>query len=300
MSDGAKVIVAIGEILWDVFPSGKRMGGAPANFVYHVREIGGEEVQPLLVSCVGDDAPGREILARWDQLSLSEEFIAVDGQHPTGTVSVTVDLQGKPVYAFETGVAWDFLPESPQVRELAATADALCFGTLAQRAPNSRKTIQNFLRQAGSDALRILDINLRTPFLSKSVVEESLCLANVLKINDEELRVVADYFALSGGEKAIVAGLMRRWKLRLVALTKGEHGSVLYTPNGSSVCGGIPVTVADSVGAGDAFTAAIALGMLHEFPMEKINECANRAAAYVCTKPGAMPEMPEEIKRIFQ
>ena len=154
MSDGAKVIVAIGEILWDVFPSGKRMGGAPANFVYHVREIGGEEVQPLLVSCVGDDAPGREILARWDQLSLSEEFIAVDGQHPTGTVSVTVDLQGKPVYAFETGVAWDFLPESPQVRELAATADALCFGTLAQRAPNSRKTIQNFLRQAGSDALR--------------------------------------------------------------------------------------------------------------------------------------------------
>jgi fructokinase len=299
MPDDIKVIVGIGEILWDLFPAGKRLGGAPANFIYHTSEIGGEGIQPLMISCVGADPFGREILDRWDRLSLSEEFIALDDKHPTGVVTVAVDAQGKPVYDIATNVAWDFLPGGPQLRELAATADAVCFGTLAQREPKSRETIQKFLRQTGSGTLRILDINLRAPFVTKSVVEESLSLANVLKINDEELRVLAGFFALSGGEQAAVLDLMRRWKLRLVALTKGDQGSVLYTPAGSSTHGGIPVAVADSVGAGDAFSAAIAVGMLNQFPLEKLNDCANRVASFVCTQSGGMPPMPEEIKTLF-
>jgi fructokinase len=299
MPAGMKVIVGIGEILWDVFPSGKRLGGAPANFIYHVREIGGGEIQPLMVSSVGEDPPGREILARWDQLSLSEEFITVDADHPTGSVSVAVDPQGKPVYEIKKDVAWDFLPESPQLRELAATADAICFGTLAQRAPKSRKSIQTFLRQAEPETLRILDINLRVPFFSKSILEESLSLANVLKMNAEELHVLADCFSFSGGEQAVIAALMRRYPLRLVILTKGEKGSELFSQEEHSAHGGYPVAVVDTVGAGDAFNAAIAVGMLNRFSLEKLNDCANRAAAFVCTQSGAMPEVPDEIKQLF-
>jgi fructokinase len=295
-----KVIVGIGEILWDVFPSGKRLGGAPANFAYHVREIGGGGMQSLAVSCVGEDPPGREILARWDELSLSGEFIAVDAHHPTGMVSVAVDPQGKPVYDIKTDVAWDFLPESPQLRELASTAAAVCFGTLAQRAPRSRKSIRDFLRHAGSGALRILDINLRSPFFSPRILEESLSLANVLKLNADELHILAGTFSISGGDAAVVHALMRRFALRMVALTRGERGSELYSAGGGrSTHGGYPVAVADTVGAGDAFTAAIAAGMLGGFPLEKLNECANRAASFVCTQAGAMPKVPEEIKKLF-
>lgn len=300
MPAGTKVIVGIGEILWDVFPSGRRLGGAPANFVYQVREVGGDGIQPLMVSCVGADEPGREILSRWEKLSLSEEFIEVDAHHPTGIVTVAVGPQGKPVYDIARNAAWDFLPESPQLRELAATADAVCFGTLAQRTPKSRKSIQNFLRQVETGALRILDINLREPFFSKSVVEESLSLANVLKMNAEELRILAVFYSLSGGEQAVIAALMRRFALQLVALTKEDKGSELFSANQHSVHGGYPVTVVDTVGAGDAFTAALAVGMLNRFALEKMNDCANRVASYVCTQPGAMPEIPEEIKTLFR
>lgn len=300
MTGGTNVVVGIGEILWDMLPAGKQLGGAPANFIYHVREIGGGELQPLMASCVGEDALGREILARWDGLSLRPEFIAVEAEHPTGTVTVSLDGQGRPVYRIETDVAWDFLPESPPLRDLAATADAVCFGTLAQRGLKSRKCIQNFLRNTKPKALRILDINLRKPFFSKDVVEESLPLADVVKVNSEELRILADYFSISGGEESIVDGLLRRWKLRLVALTKGEQGSLLCSQGARSEHRGYAVNVADTVGAGDAFCAAIAVGMLRGFSLEKINDCANRAASFVCTQPGAMPAMPEEVRNLFR
>jgi fructokinase len=300
MDGEMRVIVGIGEILWDVFPGGKQLGGAPANFIYHVRELGGVGIQPVLVSCVGPDESGREVLARWDGLSLCREFIAVDAEHPTGAVTVALDPQGMPVYDIARNAAWDFLPESPPLMELAAAADAVCFGTLAQRSPQSRKTIHNFLRQTKPECLRILDINLRDPFYTRETVEESLAMANVLKINDGELRVLADTFSIAGGEKAVAAGLMQHWTLRLVALTRGENGSTLFTPGASSAHGGFPVRSTDTVGAGDAFSAAVAVGMLSGFTLEKISECANRAASYVCTRPGAMPEMPEAIKVLFR
>ena len=299
MAAETRVIVGIGEILWDVLPAGKVLGGAPANFIYHTREIGGEDVQPLLVSCVGKDPPGKEILERWNELALSREFISADKVHPTGAVAVTVDPQGKPVYAIGENAAWDFLPESPQLRELAATTDAVCFGTLAQRSPASRKTIQDFLRQVGSEALRILDLNLRVPFFSKSVIDESLSLANVVKMNDEEMRVLAGMFSIAGGEDAVAAELMRRHPLRWVVLTKGEKGSVLYGAGRKYVHGGSQVKVVDSIGAGDAFAAAIAVGMLRNVNAEDLNDRANRLASFVCTRPGAMPPVPDEIKKMF-
>jgi fructokinase len=300
MRADTNVIVGIGEVLWDLLPSGKQLGGAPANFIFHSREIGGGEVQPLLVSCVGKDALGDEILARWEDLSLSEEFIAVDKNHPTGTVSVAVDPQGKAVFTFGENAAWDYLPESPQMRELAATADAVCFGTLAQRSPKTRKSIQAFLRLVGSDALRIFDINFRPPFVSREVLEESLPLANILKLNDSELHVLADLLSIAGGEDAVAADLTRRFPLRWIVLTKGEKGSVLYSAQRKFVHRGYPVKVVDSIGAGDAFAAAIALGMIRNLPADELNDCANRLASFVCGKVGAMPTVPEEIKKIFQ
>jgi fructokinase len=300
MAAETRVIVGIGEVLWDMLPAGKALGGAPANFIYHAAEIGGEEVQPLLVSCVGNDPLGREILERWDQFGLSGEFISVDALHPTGAVTVTVDPHGEPVYAIGEHAAWDFLPQTPQLRELAATADAVCFGTLAQRAPASRKAIQDFLRQVGQDALRILDLNLRAPFISRAVTEESLSLANVLKINDEELRALAEMFSITGGEDAVAEGLMRRYPLRWIVLTKGEGGSVLHSPRRKFVHRGYSGLVADSVGAGDAFAAAIAVGMLRGAAPEEINERANRLASFVCTRAGAMPPVPDELKIIFR
>jgi fructokinase len=296
----AGVVVGIGEILWDVFPNGRRLGGAPANFIYQIGQLGGPGFRPRLVSCVGRDEPGRAALAQWERLSLSGEFIATDARHPTGIVAVTVDPQGNPVYEIAESSAWDFLPETQPLRELAATADAVCFGTLAQRSPRSRNTIRNFLLHTRGEALRLLDINLRAPFYSPELAEESLSLANVLKINAAELRTLAELFSLAGGEESVMAGLSERWNLRLVALTKGERGSVLFRREGVSSHKGIPVSMVDSVGAGDAFSAALAVGLLSEFPFERINECANRAAAFVCTQPGAMPEMPDTITDLFR
>ena len=299
MAVAPRVIVGIGEVLWDLLPSGKVLGGAPANFVYHAGAIGGEDVQPLLVSCVGKDALAREIFEQWEDLGMSREFLSVDPTHPTGTVSVTISPQGQPSYDIGVNVAWDFLPESPQLRELAATADAVCFGTLAQRAPASRKTIQTFLRGVGPDALRILDINLRAPFYSRAIIEESLLLAKILKINQEELSVLSGMFSIGGGEENVAAELMHRFALHWIIFTKGEKGSVLYGRWRKFVYTGSPVKVVDSIGAGDAFAAAIAVGMLRDMPAENLNECANRLAAYVCTQSGAMPPVPDDFRRLF-
>jgi fructokinase len=299
MQTGKRVVVGIGEILWDLLPAGKQLGGAPANFVHHVREIGGGEIRPVMVSCIGDDALGREIIDRWRALGLEQGFLAVDSGHPTGTVAVSVDPEGRPVFRIDPESAWDHLPESPSLEGLAAAADAVCFGTLAQRAPRSRGTIRRFLRRVRPGTLRMYDVNLRAPFYSREVVEESLGLADAVKVNEEELDALAGYFSLPGGEAA-AEGLLRRWPLRILAVTRGGHGSLLYSPGARSAHRGFPAEVADTVGAGDAFTAALVVGLLAGFPPDQLNECANRAASFVCTRPGGMPDMPQEIRRLFR
>lgn len=289
-------LVGIGEILWDIFEVGKRLGGAPANFAYHAQALGGNGV---VASCIGADPLGDALLSRLRELSLATTSIAVDEEHPTGAVTVEVDARGKPTYTINEEVAWDFIPLTQNLMELAERADAVCFGSLAQRSPVSRNTIQAFLDESRPDALRIFDINLRPPFYSPEVIETSLQQANVLKLNDEELPIVAQLLGIQGGEEALLRSLAKRYNLRLIALTKGGEGSILYSEGQTSRQAAFPIRKvegADTVGAGDSFTAALAVGLLAGGSLDSINSHANRVAAHVCSQPGATPALPDELR----
>jgi fructokinase len=291
------VLVGIGEILWDILPSGKQMGGAPANFAYHASALGENGV---VVSRVGKDALGLEILHRLRLLGLSSDFITLDDSCPTGTVTVNVDQDGVPDFTIHKDVAWDVLPDTQGLPELAQRADVVCYGSLAQRSPTSLDTIQNFLLRMSSDHLRIFDINLRQHFYSKEVISRSLELANILKLNEQELGILSGMYSLEGEEAFALKGLMERFNLEMVALTKGSNGSALQAQDQRSIHPGFTVDVVDTVGAGDAFTAAMAIGMLKGFELDRINTLANRVASYVCTQPGATPPIPEKIRMLFQ
>lgn len=289
------LILAVGEILWDLLPAGKQLGGAPTNFAYHAAQLGARAV---IVSAIGDDALGREVLDRVRALGLDTAHIATDPAHPTGTVTVSLDPAGQPSYTIHENVAWDFVPHTPALQELAAQADAVCFGTLAQRSPATRQTIRAVLAATRRDCLRILDINFRQHFYDRDVVDASLRHATVLKINDHELPELLRMLGLPSAGPSSPADLFARHPhLRWVALTRGAHGSVLYSRDGdaSHHPGTPPGRVADTVGAGDSFTAALAVGLLRGLPLAEINARANRLASYVCTQPGATPPIPPEI-----
>lgn len=294
------VVVGLGEVLWDILPAGKQLGGAPANFAYHARAQGATGV---VVSRVGDDALGREILARLDALGLDLRHVSVDARHPTGTVNVRLDAGGVPQYVIHESAAWDYLATGGALRELAGATDAVCFGTLAQRSAVSRGAVRDFLRATGPDCLRVFDINLRQSYYDRTVVHESLLLSDVLKLNEDEVHVLADRLELVGAREVgdvdgVVAALLDRYPLRLVALTRGGAGSLLCARDGRrSDHQGFPVAnVADTVGAGDAFTAAMVMGLLRGDDLDRINAHANRLAAYVCSQHGATPAIPEELR----
>jgi fructokinase len=286
-------ILAAGEILWDLLPSGRLLGGAPANFGYHAHALGAET---RVVSRVGDDLLGREILDRLRASGLSTDGISVDAGAPTGTVSVELAADGQPRFIIHENVAWDRITADEASRAFAARADVVCFGSLAQRREPSRSSIRTLVAATPAAALRVFDINLRQQFYSSEVVESSLRLANVLKLNDQELPVLAAMFGLRGGVREQVAELAGRFDLQAVALTRGGHGSLLLAAGTWSDHPGLVVKVADTIGAGDAFTAALALGLLAGRPLDDINRHANEVAAYVCSQPGAMPAMPGEWK----
>jgi fructokinase len=284
------LLIGLGEILWDMLPGGKQLGGAPANFAYQANALGGRGVP---VSRVGDDELGREILGRLERLGLERNFISVDPQHPTGTVDVRLDTQGVPQYLIHENVAWDCLENLPGSLELAPLADVVCFGSLAQRSAASRAAITDFLRAARSGCLRIFDINLRQKYFSREVIDDSLRISEVLKLNDGELPTLAEVLKLPVTESDAIAALMSRYSLRLVALTRGGAGSTLIAADGAvSTHYGFPVDVADTVGAGDAFTAALALGLIAGWSLHQINDHANQVASFVCSQAGAMPVMP--------
>ncbi|EGB15043.1 PfkB domain protein [Pseudodesulfovibrio mercurii] len=284
--------VGLGEILWDVLPQGRLLGGAPANFAYHVNALGGAGVP---VSRVGDDDLGREALSLLVCRGLNIDAVSLDPDHPTGTVDARVDAHGVATYVFPDDVAWDFLTLDKAALTLAANADAVCFGTLAQRAEVSRKAIHRFL--AGADkALKVYDINLRQDFYTPERIAASLDAADVLKINDAELDTVTRLFDLPRGERPALHALMERHGLGLAVLTRGDRGSLLLAPDEVSDLPGEPVDVVDTIGAGDAFTAALVLGRLKGWPLDRINRHAARVAAWVCGQPGAMPEMPEKLR----
>ena len=290
------VIVGIGEILWDMLPSGKVIGGAPANFAYHAQELGESSI---VVSCVGNDELGREIISSLEKKDMPTEFLYIDKSHPTGVVSARINKEGKPSYLIQEEVAWDYIPTSTLMRELAFKSAAVCFGTAAQRSQLSRMTIQTFVGLMEQDSIRVFDINLRQNFYSQDVIETSLSLANVLKLNVNELSVIKKLLRLNGDEKKILNELSRKYSLNLIALTRGREGSILFTEGKTSNHEGHKINVEDTVGAGDAFVAGLVTGMLRGYELDDLHNKANRVASYICSKHGATPSLTNEIRQLF-
>ena len=285
------LVIGLGEALWDMLPSGKQMGGAPANFVYHVSQFG---IQGVAVSALGKDALGDELMDCFERVGLQVEMPRVD--FPTGTVQVSVNEAGVPSYEIKTGSAWDNIPFTPEIEALARRATVVCFGSLAQRSPVSRETIARFLDLLPADSLKVFDINLRQSFYSKEIIESSLNRCDILKINDEELEIVKRLLGKEDlSEEALCRDLMETYGLEMVILTCGTDGSRVYAPKEVSVMDTPNVTVADTVGAGDAFTGAFVAALLKGSPVRKAHELAVKVSAYVCTCAGAMPRLPETV-----
>jgi fructokinase len=286
-------VAGIGELLWDVFPEGKRLGGAPVNFSYHCHQLGATAYP---VSAVGADSLGVEIREVLISKSVPDGFVATDAIHPTGTVQVTLDSNGKPSYEICEGVAWDYIALSDALAALAGKMDAVCFGSLAQRNDASRATIDAFLDAMRPDALKLFDVNLRQAFFSREIIESSLQRCTILKLSDEELPVLAEMFGISGSVLEQVEGLRSKFELQLIAYTRGPNGSLLMTETETDDHPGCPGRAIDSVGAGDSFTAALCIGLLNAKPLAQINEHANRVGTFVCQQSGATPSLPADLR----
>jgi len=288
MNESAKTIFSLGEILWDIFPEGKKIGGASANVVFYLSRL---DENPVLVSRVGTDSLGEEALAVCQNYDLKTDFIQRDRVHCTGKVNVQLDSQAIPHFEIHDNVAWDFIEESQQLFVAIKEADAVCFGTLAQRHEKTRRTIRELVNATSAGCLKVLDVNLRFPYFDKELIEFSLRMADILKLNSDELAVVSKLFSLRGADIELLRTLLEKFSLQLVALTAGEKGSILLSHKEKSLHSGYSVPVVDTVGAGDAFTAALVQGLLSGLELDEINDFANRLASLVCTKKGAWVEI---------
>lgn len=281
------LIVGIGELLWDVMPTGKHPGGAPANFVYHA-SAGGCEA--YAVSAVGKDDLGKELTEELISHGLDTSYIAQLDNYPTGTVTVSL-RDGIPDYIIHENTAWDHIPFNEKYADLAKQADAVCFGSLAQCSLESATSIKAFLENTRSDCLKVFDVNLRQNFFSKDIIKSSLELADILKINDEELPLVCKMFGISGDQNTMLRGICDNFKLKAIALTLGSDGSLYHAASGKEIhspCNDFG-PVADTVGCGDSFTGAWIAALLHRKSEEDAWETANRTAGFVASKHGAMP-----------
>ena len=286
-----KIIVGLGEALWDCLPEGRKLGGAPANFAYHASQFGN---QAYAISAVGNDELGTETLKAFDEKQLHYIMPRVD--FPTGTVQVTLDDEGVPTYDIKTDVAWDNIPFTPEIEEAARNCQAVCFGSLAQRSSVSRDTIRRFLGSTPMSCLKIFDINLRQNFYSKEVICDSLRSCNVLKINDEELVTIGRLFGYPGLDMENKCWLiLGKYNLNMLVLTCGVNGSYVFAPGLVSYQETPLVDVADTVGAGDSFTGAFTAAILAGMPMQEAHKLAVEVSAFVCTQNGAMPKLPQEL-----
>lgn len=290
-------IVGIGEILWDVFPDEDRFGGAPCNFACSASELAGDDATVGFVGAVGKDSYGARGIEALKSRGVTTDFVQKNSL-PTGRVTVKLDEVGAASYVFDSESAWDFLAWNSDLANVASTCDAVCFGTLGQRDEVTRGTIHRFLETVPRKSLRILDINLRSPYFVEQLIRESIPMANVLKLNESELPVVAAACEGSGSEDDIILQLAAKFKLDTIALTKGESGAVLWSRGVWSKLPSRAVQVADTVGAGDAYTAALVLGLLHEEDVESINRKAIEVASFVCTKSGATMSFPFRFKEL--
>lgn len=283
-------VIGIGEILWDLLPDGKILGGAPANFAYHAAQLGAEGVA---ISAVGNDELGREIVRLIEEKKVHNGLSLV--KEPTGTV--TVELKdGMPSYIIHEGVAWDNLVLTDTAKEKLAKADAICFGSLAQRSHVSRKAIWEALEMVPKSCIKVFDINLRQNFYSKEIIEKSLAYADVFKVNEDEIVVFRDLFGMKGTEEEICKQITDKYNLRLLALTKGSEGSLLMSKGDKSFIPTPKVKVADTIGAGDSFTATMVMGLLNMQPLAVLHQKAVDVSTFVCTHHGATPVLPEELK----
>jgi len=287
------IVVGMGEALWDVLPEGKKIGGAPANFAYHVSQFG---LNSRVVSAVGNDKLGMEILDNFREKKLNAMVEIVP--YPTGTVQVELDAEGVPCYDIKEGVAWDNIPYTPALEDLAKHTKAVCFGSLAQRSVVSRDTINRFIdAMPAEDTLKIFDINLRQGFYTKEILCNSFSKCNILKINDEELVTVSRMFGYPGidlQDKCWI--LLAKYNLKMLILTCGVNGSYVFTPGNVSFVETPRVEVADTVGAGDSFTAAFVSSILSGLSIGEAHKLAVETSAYVCTQNGAMPVLPQSLK----
>ncbi len=292
-------VIGVGEVLWDLLPAGPQLGGAPANFAYHTRALG---TQAQVITRVGNDNRGREIIRRFRAMGLPANSIQVDDSAPTGTAHVDVSSNGLAHFTIQDNVAWDHLAATEEAITAAASADAICFGSLAQRSEPSRQAIQRLVAATPTRALRVFDINLRQRFYSRDVIDHSLRFANVLKVNDDELPILAEMFHLEASPEHQMESLARTYDLHLVALTRGAKGSLLFQKHPQerwSACEPTQVKVVDTVGAGDSFTAALAMGLLRKMDLDEINRIANAVAQFVCTQAGATPTLPDSLAAEF-
>jgi fructokinase len=286
-------IAGIGELLWDVLPDGEVIGGAPVNFAYHVTALGAKGVP---ISTIGRDPRGEKALAELQQRGVDISAISISEDFPTGYVTATIDEEGKAGYSFPDEVAWDHLLVNAYAEKLRDTLDAICFGSLAQRSEHSRRAIHGFLDTLRPETVKVFDVNLRQDFYSGKVIDASLKRTDILKMNEEELPILAGLLELKGPGEKWLSALVKRYHLRMAILSRGDKGSLLLTPESSSDHLGIVTHIEDTIGAGDSFTAAVTIGYLRGLPLNEINEQANRIAAYVCSQRGGMPHMPAILK----
>ena len=289
------LVVGMGEALWDMLPEGKKIGGAPANFAYHVKQFG---LDSCVISAVGNDDLGNEIVDNFDTKQLNHNIERV--AYPTGTVQVEIDQAGVPVYDIKENVAWDNIPYTAKIENIAQRTRAVCFGSLAQRNVVSRNTINRFLDAMpdDNDPLVVFDVNLRQGFYNKDILCNSMKRCNILKINDEELVTVSRMFGYPGidlQDKCWI--LLGKYNLKMLILTCGINGSYVFTPGNVSFQPTPKVEVADTVGAGDSFTAAFIASILKGLTVEEAHRRAVATSAYVCTCQGAMPVLPDELTR---
>jgi fructokinase len=296
-----QLIVGLGELLWDLLPAGRQLGGAPANFALMSARLGNHAA---VLSRIGRDEPGRDAVAVLKAFPIDLGHLQVDSEHPTGTVTVELN-EGQPSYRIAEPVAWDFFDFTPEWQQLATRADAVCFGSLAQRSAMSRQTIQSFLAATTAKCVRVFDVNLRQHYFSPEVLEESIELATILKMNDGEVPIVMRLLDLDPDESIALPGiaglikaaeiLIEEFPLQLVCITRGGEGSVLATRDEVHLHRGVATQVADTVGAGDAFTAALTHYFLRGAPLEVLNEAGNRWGSWVASQQGAMAPLPDEV-----
>ena len=289
-----RFVVGLGEVLWDVLPEGKKLGGAPANFAYHAGQFLGTE-NTIAISALGEDSLADETIEALKEHGLN--YLLPRVNYPTGTVQVTLSGDGIPAYEIKENVAWDNIPYTPEIAEIAKNCRAVCFGSLAQRSVTSWATICQFLDDTPADCLKIFDINLRQQFYTKNVIEESLKRCNILKINDEELVVINRMYGYEGLDmRSSCEKIRSEYNLKMLVLTCGTNGSYVFTDDGLTSFQDTPkVEVADTVGAGDSFTGSFCASVLNGKPVQEAHKKAVEVSAFVCTQNGAMPTLPPAL-----